>query len=115
SMTRTSPTSPKRLPRSTADDRLRNSMAPPVIPPERLLACLRRVPPFERSRFRPFRCAGQRIGWVVDGFADELASDPGLFRVEPDAVYVAERLGDIEARSAAVNAFVWQRRHLPWF
>jgi 8-oxo-dGTP pyrophosphatase MutT (NUDIX family) len=86
-----------------------------VIPPERLLACLRRVPAFERSRFRPFRCGDQRIGWIVDGFADELASDPALFRIEPDAVHLADSLGDVETRSAAVNAFVWQRRHLPWF
>jgi 8-oxo-dGTP pyrophosphatase MutT (NUDIX family) len=90
-------------------------MLAPVIPPELLLACLRKVPPFERAAFRPFRCGDQRIGWVVNGFAEVLASEPAVFRVEPNAVHLADSLGDVETRSAAVNAFVWQRRHLPWF
>jgi 8-oxo-dGTP pyrophosphatase MutT (NUDIX family) len=87
----------------------------PPISPERLLCCIRRVSSFERSRFRPFLCEGQRIGWVTHDFAAVLAADREIFKVEPAAVSIAARLDTVEARSQAVNQAVWRQRDLPWF
>ena len=43
------------------------------IAPDRLLDCIRAVPPFERPRYRPFLCQGRRLGWIIPEFAAELA------------------------------------------
>lgn len=87
----------------------------PMISPERLLGCIRHFSAFERSRFRPFLCAGQRIGWVTHEFTALLAADPEIFEVGPDSVCLAARLDDVETRSQAVNQTVWRQRDLPWF
>src|ERR1041385_6882181 len=64
---------------------------------DRIDACRR----WDRSRYRPFSVAGQKVGWVTHDFARRLMEFPRAFRVSDGAVELAADLGDFAARSAA--------------
>jgi hypothetical protein len=59
---------------------------------------------WDRSRYRPFSVAGQKVGWVTHDFARRLTEFPRAFRVSDGAVEVAPDLRDFAARSAATAA-----------
>jgi isopentenyldiphosphate isomerase len=65
---------------------------------ERIEACRR----WNRSRYRPFQVAGQKVGWVTHDFARRLKDFPKAFRVSDVAVEMAPGLGDFAQRSAAM-------------
>ncbi|MDA0702307.1 MAG: DUF4743 domain-containing protein [Proteobacteria bacterium] len=56
----------------------------------------------EISRFRPFRVAGQRIGWVRHDLADLLSGFDKVFSITPESVVLREEIGGFDARSAAM-------------
>jgi 8-oxo-dGTP pyrophosphatase MutT (NUDIX family) len=55
------------------------------------------------GKFRPFRIAGQQVGWVRHDFAGRLAGFPEVFRVSDAAVELAPELAGVAARTAAVE------------
>lgn len=55
------------------------------------------------ARFRPFRVAAARVGWVAEGFAARLAAFPGVFRIDDGEVALADALGSYAARTQAVD------------
>ena len=55
------------------------------------------------SRFRRFCIAAQPVGWVAPHIAERLRGFPKVFRVEAEAVHLADDLDSFEARSAAVD------------
>jgi hypothetical protein len=55
------------------------------------------------SGFRPFRVAGQGVGWLRHAFAERLGAHGDVFEVAPDAVTLAESLDGFEARTSAVD------------
>ena len=57
---------------------------------------------WERERYRPFRIAGQTLGWVTHDFARRLADFPKVFRLAEAGVDLSPDLADFAARSAAV-------------
>ena len=65
---------------------------------ERIETCRR----WNRSRYRPFQVAGQKVGWVTHDFARRLKDFPKAFRVSDVAVEMAPGLGDFAQRSAAM-------------
>jgi len=58
---------------------------------------------FSPHEFRPFVVAGQRVGWVLPGFADALRGHGDVFSIEEDAVRLSDRLTGFEARTRAVQ------------
>jgi isopentenyldiphosphate isomerase len=54
------------------------------------------------SRFRPFRVAGQQIGWVRHDLADRLSGFDGVFSVGPDAIVLRDEVGGFDGRSDAM-------------
>lgn len=50
--------------------------------------------------FRPFHCAGGRIGWIRHAVAERLPRLSGAFEVRPDRVELSAALDGFEARSA---------------
>jgi len=58
---------------------------------------------WDRSAYRPFLVDGVRVGCVRHALARRLAEFPRVFQVGDDAVALAEGLGDVDARSAAVH------------
>ena len=65
---------------------------------ERIETCRR----WNRSRYRPFQVAGQKVGWVTHDFARRLKDFPKAFRVSDVAVEMAPGLDDFAQRSAAM-------------
>jgi isopentenyldiphosphate isomerase len=57
---------------------------------------------WDRSRYRPFRVAGQQVGWITHDFAGRLAGFAKVFEVKDAAVELSAGLGDFASRSAAV-------------
>ncbi len=66
---------------------------------DRIDACRR----WDRSRYRPFSVAGQRVGWVTHDFARRLTEFPRVFHVSEAAVEIAPDLRDFAARSGAAS------------
>lgn len=64
---------------------------------DRINACRR----WDRSRYRPFSVAGQKVGWVTHDFARRLTEFPRAFRVGDAGVEVLPGLRDFASRSAA--------------
>ncbi len=60
----------------------------------------------DMSRFRPFRVAGQPVGWIHDDFVPVLARRPDLFMIQPHAVTLSPALETPAARTAAVDTFL---------
>ena len=67
-----------------------------------LLDRIRTCQIWDRSRYRPFRIAGQSVGWVTGDFAERLREFPKLFRISEAAVDLDPGLTSFEARSQAV-------------
>jgi len=65
---------------------------------DRIEACRR----WDRSRYIPFRVAGQDVGWVTHDFARRLQGFPKVFQVAESAVAMMQGLGDFAGRSAAM-------------
>ncbi len=65
---------------------------------DRIEACRR----WDRSRYIPFRVAGQDVGWVTHDFARRLQGFPNVFHVAESAVAMMPGLGDFAGRSAAM-------------
>jgi hypothetical protein len=55
-----------------------------------------------QANYRPFRVAGQAVGWVTGEVAGRLAAFPKVFRVEGDEVDLSPVLADFASRTAAV-------------
>lgn len=64
----------------------------------------------DMSRFRPFRVAGQPVGWIHDDFVPVLARRPDLFMIQPHAVTLSPALDTPAARSTAVDTFLRELR-----
>ena len=45
----------------------------------------------DMARFRPFKVAGQSLGWIRDDFVPVLAREPALFMIQPHAVTYRRR------------------------
>jgi isopentenyldiphosphate isomerase len=58
---------------------------------------------FDPSGFRPFRVAGDRVGWLPHDLADALGRWPDVFLAEGDAVALHPRFGNFDARSKAME------------
>ncbi len=58
------------------------------------------------TRFRPFKVAGQALGWIRDDFVPVLARDPALFMIQPHAVTLSPALDTPAARTEAVEKFL---------
>lgn len=56
----------------------------------------------EISHFRPFRVAGEKIGWVRHDLAARLNGFDRVFSVTPESVVLREEIGGFDARSAAM-------------
>ena len=67
-----------------------------------LLDRIRTCQIWDRSRYRPFRIAGQSVGWVTGDFAERLREFPKLFRISEASVDLDPGLTSFEARSQAV-------------
>ncbi len=57
---------------------------------------------FQPQEYRRFMVAGEAVGWVLPGFAEVLRAYD-IFAVEADAVRLSDRLGDLTARTRAVQ------------
>jgi hypothetical protein len=57
---------------------------------------------WDRANYRPFRVAGQAVGWVTGEVAGRLAAFPKVFLVEGDRVDLSPALADFASRTAAV-------------
>jgi 8-oxo-dGTP pyrophosphatase MutT (NUDIX family) len=68
-----------------------------------LLDRIRTCQIWDRARYRPFRIAGQAVGWVRDDFAERLREFPQLFLVSAAAVDLDPGLTRFEQRSKAVE------------
>ncbi|HYC05403.1 MAG TPA: DUF4743 domain-containing protein [Azospirillaceae bacterium] len=55
------------------------------------------------SRYRPFRVAGQHVGWVAHDFAKRLLGLGDPFEKDGEGVAVMDRHGDFDARTRAVG------------
>jgi hypothetical protein len=66
---------------------------------DRIRECQR----WEPRRYRPFRIAGQRVGWVAADFARRLADFSEVFGVSGEAVDLDPALAGFEQRSEAVE------------
>ncbi|MEO8557953.1 MAG: DUF4743 domain-containing protein [Rhodospirillales bacterium] len=60
----------------------------------------------DMARFRPFKIAGQAVGWIRDDFVATLARDPALFMIQPHAVTLSPALETPAARTQAVETFL---------
>ena len=67
-----------------------------------LLDRIRTCQIWDRARYRPFRIAGQDVGWVTGEFAERLREFPKLFRISEAAVDLDPGLAGFEERSKAV-------------
>lgn len=56
------------------------------------------------STFRPFYVAKQRVGWIPDDFAVQLAAWPEVFDIDATRVTLSARLDSFVDRSAAIEA-----------
>jgi isopentenyldiphosphate isomerase len=65
---------------------------------DRIDACRR----WERSRYRPFRVAGQDVGWITAEMGGRLKAFPRVFAVSNASVDLDPSLGDFNSRSVAV-------------
>ncbi len=65
---------------------------------DRIDACRR----WEPSRYRPFKVAGQGVGWITAEMAGRLKVFPRVFAVSDASVELASSFGDFKSRSAAV-------------
>jgi 8-oxo-dGTP pyrophosphatase MutT (NUDIX family) len=68
-----------------------------------LLARIEACHAHDLARFRPFLCAGERLGFVRHDLAEELARFPSVFTVDADAVSVKAHLSDFDCRTAAID------------
>lgn len=75
-----------------------------------LLRQFHRYPPVELSRYRRFMVAGRPMGWVVPGFARELAAFPHVFYLTDHDVNLHDRFSTPEDRSRAVAEVLAQLR-----
>jgi len=73
---------------------------------DRIEACRR----WEPSRFRPFRVAGQEVGWITAEMTERLKAFPTVFTVGSASVDLASALGDFKSRSAAVAEVLGELR-----
>jgi len=67
-----------------------------------LLDRIRTCQIWDRARYRPFRVAGQSVGWVTGDVAQRLRGFPKLFRISDASVDLDPGLTSFEARSEAV-------------
>ncbi len=67
-----------------------------------LIDRIRECQQWDRARYRPFRIAGQELGWVTPDFAERLAAFPRVFRVGAAAVELDPGLADFGRRTRAV-------------
>ncbi len=65
---------------------------------DRIDACRR----WDAGRYRPFRVAGQDVGWITAEMAERLKDFPGVFAVGATSVDLASRFADFRSRSEAV-------------
>jgi hypothetical protein len=75
-----------------------------------LLDRIRDCQRWDRSRYRPFRIAGQTVGWVTGDFAGRLVDFPEVFTVAAESVDLDPRLADFESRTRAVGAVLERLR-----
>jgi isopentenyldiphosphate isomerase len=68
-----------------------------------LLDRIRTCQIWDRARYRPFRIAGQEVGWVRDDFAQRLREFPKQFLVSAAAVDLDPGLARFEQRSEALE------------
>jgi hypothetical protein len=81
-----------------------------------LLRLFRRCPAANLAPHRHFIVADRHVGWVDPDFARVLAEFPTVFYLTDRTVQLHDRLGDVEARSAAVAdvlAKLHERGHVP--
>jgi 8-oxo-dGTP pyrophosphatase MutT (NUDIX family) len=81
-----------------------------------LLRLLRRCPPADLAPYRHFIVADRHVGWVDPDFARVLGEFPAVFYLTDRTVHLHDRLGEVEARSAAVAdvlAKLHERGHIP--
>lgn len=64
---------------------------------------LRAIRSWDPAAYRPFLVDGRRVGRVRHAHARLLAAFPKVFQVSDAAVALAEGLGDVDGRSAAVH------------
>lgn len=69
----------------------------------------------DMTRFRPFRVAGQSVGWIRDDFVPVLARRAELFMIQPHAVTLSPALETPQARSAALDGFLRELREVGLF
>lgn len=69
---------------------------------DRIEACNRCDP----ARFRPFRVASTRVGWVRPDFAERLERFPGVFECSADGVALQRSLWTFEAATEALDRVV---------
>jgi 8-oxo-dGTP pyrophosphatase MutT (NUDIX family) len=55
------------------------------------------------AQFRPWRIAGQGVGWLHHDFAEELEQWPEVFRVERSGVDLVSELASFESRTLALR------------
>jgi 8-oxo-dGTP pyrophosphatase MutT (NUDIX family) len=68
-----------------------------------LLARIEACHAYDLARFRPFLCAGERLGFVRHDLAGELARFPSVFTVGDDTVAVKDHLANFDCRTAAID------------
>jgi isopentenyldiphosphate isomerase len=73
---------------------------------DHILACNKH----DMTRFRPFKVAGQSVGWVGNEFISSLARRPELFMIQPHAVTLSPALDTPAARTEAMEQFLEQLR-----
>lgn len=58
---------------------------------------------FRPEEFLSFLVAGERVGWVLPGFAEALRPYRGVFEIGEDRVRLSDALDDLSSRTAAVQ------------
>jgi hypothetical protein len=61
---------------------------------------------YDATAFRPFRVEGDRVGWVRQEFAAELARWPKVFLVQKEWVALVPELRSLKERSLAVQEVI---------
>ncbi len=59
---------------------------------------------FRPEQFRTFVVAGQRVGWVLPGFAEALRSHERVFEIGEDEVRLSDEIADFRSRTEAVQS-----------